>query len=345
MNIKKIFISLFMLQLIYVANAQDVVVEVKGVGPDRASALNDARRMAVEKGCGVAVKSNTEVRDFLVIRDAISTQSTGWISWDSIVKETPLRDTYEVILKAKVSQKVIEQNMKTLAQWLGGLQFLVFYDPREVPSENLTYYNYACDRFDQQLKARDYRYIERRNYKVFTQTGEIEKLANDTSEYSYMQRLGNEIKAEFTIFIDKIDIRNLAAEGFAPGYKVTIHAIAYDNCTAEGFAPVVMEGTSAIPDKNTGIQTAIDQAILKGSETMLYQFNKYMGDWVSTGAAFELRFYGIDYDELRPLKSKFKNDPLFGQQLSINDEATYSKWNMTFNSKPDELLDFVLDNA
>ena len=235
--------------------------------------------------------------------------------------------------------------MKTLAQWLGGLQFLVFYDPREVPSENLTYYNYACDRFDQQLKARDYRYIERRNYKVFTQTGEIEKLANDTSEYSYMQRLGNEIKAEFTIFIDKIDIRNLAAEGFAPGYKVTIHAIAYDNCTAEGFAPVVMEGTSAIPDKNTGIQTAIDQAILKGSETMLYQFNKYMGDWVSTGAAFELRFYGIDYDELRPLKSKFKNDPLFGQQLSINDEATYSKWNMTFNSKPDELLDFVLDNA
>ena len=80
-------------------------------------------------------------------------------------------------------------------------------------------------------------------------------------------------------------------------------------------------------------------------DAVCYQFNKYMGDWTTTGAVFELRIYGIDYDDLRPLKNKIKNETLFGQQLSINDETNYSKWNMTFNSKPDELLDFVLDNA
>jgi len=342
---KKIFSILILLFSMYVSFGQEITVEVKGVGLNRTNAINDARREAVGKAFGVSVQSSTEVKDFMTIRDAISTQTSGWITWDSIIKETPLTNNYEVILKAKVSQKVLEKNVKTLSQWLGGLQFLVFYDPRDVPQENLQYYEYSYSRLNEQLKRREYRYVEKNAFDVFTKTGEIEKLKKDTSEFSYMQKLGATVKAEFTIFVNKIEIRDLAAEGFAPGYKVTIHAIAYDNCTAEGFATFVMEGSSAIPDKNTGVHSAIDNAVLKGTDAMLYQFNKYMGDWVSSGADYQLRFYGIDYEELRPLKSKIKNDPLFGQELSINDETTYSKWNMKFNSKPDELLDYVLDNA
>jgi len=342
---KKLFPILILFFNIYSSFGQELIVEVKGVGLTRTDAINDARREAVGKAFGVSVQSTTEVRDFMTIRDAISTQTSGWITWDSIIKETPLTNKYEIVLKAKVSQKVLEKSVKTLSQWLGGLQFLVFYDPREVLQEHLPFYEYAYDRINEQLKKREYRYVEKNVFDNFTKTGEIEKLKKDTSEYSYMQKLGASVKAEFTIFIKKIEIRDYAAEGFSSGYKVTIHAIAYDNCTAEGFAPVVMEGSSANPDKNTGIHTAIDDAVLKGADAMLYQFNKYMGDWTNSGAVFELRFYGIDYEELRPLKSKIKNDTLFGQQLSINDETTYSKWNMNFNSKPDELLDYVLDNA
>lgn len=343
---KKLIVAIGIMLMFSIAYSQEgTVVTVTGVGLDRNSAINDAKRKAVEKGLGTFIQSTSEVKDMVLIKDAISTQSTGWVTWDTIIKETPLRDTYEVIMQARVSQKVLEKNVKSLAQWLGGLQFLVFYDPRDVSQENLQYYEYSYSRLNEQLKKREYRYVEKNAFDVFTKTGEIEKLKKDTSEYSYMQKLGATVKAEFTIFINKIEIRDLAIEGFAPGYKVTIHAIAYDNCTAEGFATVVMEGSSANPDKNTGIRSAIDNAIIKGTDGMLFQFNKYMGDWVSTGAVYEVRFYGIDYEDLRPLKNKIKNNPAFGQQLSINDETNYSKWNMTYNSKPDEMLDFILDNA
>lgn len=324
----------------------DVFVTVTGVGLNRNDALNDARRRAVEKGLGTFVKSTTEVKDMVAISDAISTTSSGWVTWDSIVKETPLSNSYEIIMQAKVSQRVLAENVKTLAQWLGGLQFLVFYDASKAPADELSYYEYAYNRLNYKLKEKDYRYVEKSLFDNFTKTEKIEKIENDTSEFSYQQKLGASVKSEFIIYIDKIEIVDYSAQGLASGYGVTLHINAYDNCTAEGFSAVVMTGQGHDPDKTNSVRSAIDMAINKGIESLLFQFNSYMGTWVNSGADFKLRFYGIDYEDLRPLKDKMKSDPGFGQQLSINDDNdSFAEWSITFRKKPDELLDFVLDNC
>lgn len=343
---KKIIISIFFITSIISLKAQDeVTVTVKGVGPSRVEAINDARREAVGKAYGVSIKSETEVKDFVAIRDAIATQSSGFIRWDTIISETKLRDTYEVNMTAKVSQKVLDKDVKMLAQWLGGLQFLVFFDPREISDNDFPFYEYASERFNQKLKSKDYRYVEKSLIDNFTKREEISKLAEKESEFSYTQKLGASVKSEFIIFIKSLEIRDLGKEGFAPGYKVTIQTLAYDNCTAEGFAPIVMEGSSSIPERNTGVRNAIDDAVNKGFEALLYQFNKYMGDWIATGASFELRFYGLEYEELRDLRGKIKSNTAFGQQLTVNDADDYTKWNLTFNKKQDDMIDFILDNA
>jgi len=343
---KKVIISVFFILFILAVRAQDEVkVSVKGVGPTRVEAINDARREAVGKAYGVSIQSQTEVKDFIAIRDAISTQSSGWITWDTITQETKLRDTYEVIMTAKVSKRVLDKDIKTLGQWLGGLQFLVFFDPRQLPKKEISVYQYAYDRFNEKLKNKEYRYVEKMNYETLSSTEEDKALAGQKSEYSYVQKLGSSVKSEFIIFIDKIEIRNLGKEGYAPGYKVTISTRAYDNCTAEGFAPKVMEGQSVIADSATAVRFAIDEAINKYSESLFYEFNKYMGNWLSEGAVFEIRFYNFTYEELRELRNKIKADKAFGQQLTVNTETNYVKWNLTFNKKPDELTDFILDNA
>jgi len=341
---KKLFPILILFFNIYSSFGQELIVEVKGVGLNRSEALNDARRMAVGKAMGVSVKSETEVKNMVTIYDAISTQTSGWVTGEKIIKETPLSNSYEIELEATVSQKVLDEDVKSLAQWLGGMQFLVFYDPRELPKKDIALYQYAYDRFNEKLKSRQYRYVERMNFENLSTTEEVKSLKEEVSEFSYVQKLGATVKSEFILFIDKIEIRNYAREGFAPGYKVTINTRAYDNCTAEGFAPKVMEGSSSIPDSATGVRSAIDEAINKYSESLFYEFNKYMGDWVSNGAVFEIRFYNYAYEDLIPLKGKIKSDQSFGQQLSVNMETNYIKWNLTFNKTPDEMIDFFLIN-
>lgn len=338
-------IGIFFLLLSTGTAQNDVMVTVKGVGLDRAGAINDARRRAVEKGLGTFIHTETEVKDMVAISDAISTTSSGWVTWDSIINETKLSSTYEVEMMARVSSVVLEKDVKTLAQWLGGLQFLVFYDPSKVIEEDLSFYEYAYERLNYKLKEKEYRYIEKSLFDNFVQTEKVASLENDSSEFSYQQKLGASVKSEFIIYIEKLEIRNVGSE-VTPVWQVTMQVKAYDNCTAEGFSSVVMQGQSQNPDKITAVRYSIETAINTGVEALLYQFNKYMGTWVNTGANFKLRFYDIDYEDLRPLKNKIKSDPDFGEQLSINDyDEGYSDWYLTFKKKPDELLDFVLDNC
>lgn len=344
---KKTMFTLLLAVITLLTFGQVTVVEVKGVGQDRDGALQDAMRSAVAQACGTKLQSVTQMKNFVAIKDAVSTQTSGWIQKYSIVKETPLSDTYEVVIKANVSTTALEQDIMTLSQWLGGLQFLVFYDPREVPSGQLDYYEWAYSRLNEKLKEREYKYIEKTLFKSMVAKDEIAEIANQDNQYSYVQRLGETTKSEFTALIKSMDIRSGASEGHGGGYKVVLSLLAYDNCTADGFFPAVMEsGWKNLPNKDAAIKAAITDAIDKGSDRFLYQFNKYMGDWVNNGASFELRFKNMGTPRtLRSLIGKMKNHPDFGGELQPYQEANFVQLRCNFKKKPYDMYDAVLTMA
>lgn len=344
---KKLLLSFLICVGLIAGYSQTTVVEVKGVGQDRDVALQDAMRNAVAQACGTKLQSVTKMKNYVAIKDAVSTQTSGWIKTYSIVKETPLSDTYEVVIKANVSTSALEQDIKTLSQWLGGLQFLVFYDLREIPSEQMDYYEWAYSRLNEKLKEREYKYIEKSLFKSMVAKDELAELANQNNQYSYVQRLGETTKAEFTALIKSIDIRSGADEGHGGGYKVVLNLLAYDNCTADGFFPAVMEsGWKNLPNKDAAIKAAITDAIDKGSDRFLFQFNKYMGDWVNNGASFELRFKNMGTPRtLRSLVGKMKNHPDFGGELQPYQEANFVQLRCNFKNKPYDMYDAVLTMA
>lgn len=59
-------------------------------------------------------------------------------------------------------KKELLEDTKSLAQWLGELKWLVFYDFRKLkcPEDTLKY-NYTYERVNEYLARRGYRYIER----------------------------------------------------------------------------------------------------------------------------------------------------------------------------------------
>lgn len=91
-------------------------VEIIGKSKDevRNKALYDAFRNAVEKGLGVLVKSQTEVKDAALVKDEILSKSEGYVIDHEIIKEGIEEDFYVIIIKAQVAVDKIDADFKKL---------------------------------------------------------------------------------------------------------------------------------------------------------------------------------------------------------------------------------------
>jgi len=77
-------------------------------------ALSDAFRNAVEKGLGIWVKGQTEVRENIVVRDEILSRAEGYVVDHEVLKEGSQDGLYIVTIRAKVSVDKIGVDFKRL---------------------------------------------------------------------------------------------------------------------------------------------------------------------------------------------------------------------------------------
>ena len=343
-NIKLSIPALLLVPMLLVAQQ---TVEVKGVGPDRASAIQDALRQAVAQVMGARVISETQVQNFRLIKDVITTRTTGYITSSEVIDETPFPDRYEVKVRATVSLSPLETDAHSLAQWLGGLRFMVVYDPRKLRTyDDTVLYDYAYERLNEYLARQGYRYVER---SVFDRLKDeaIKIVGADTLTIDYAKKLAFLADAEFFINIHNVIISEEEKAMGIKAIKATVDTKGYDNCTSEGLGTAVGEGDWQLStDRLEAQRKAVDGAIYNAGEKNLYLTLKYLGEWCNNGAPFELRFYGATYRTIRKLKKKLLSDPDFGGQCQIVAAGDYVKMSgITFKKTADELVDKILDYA
>ncbi len=107
-----------------------VELTVTGAGMDKEEAVRDAMRKAVERGAGTFIHSQSETKDFALVRDTILTRAAGFIQSHEILSAQPVEDgTWEVKIKAVVSLQGIEHLwgvVKDLLQRMGRPKIMVF---------------------------------------------------------------------------------------------------------------------------------------------------------------------------------------------------------------------------
>jgi len=322
-------------------------VEVKGVGIKRDDALQDALRNAVGQAAGVAIVSETNVENFMVVKDAVSSKTEGYISSYTVEKEIPFPDRYEVTIKAKVSLSPLKADIQTLTKSIGGVRFLVMYDTRKVAEADKPNYDFAVERINEFLAERKYRYIDKGRFESL-QKEAVGLYQDETNSESYVQRLGMKADAQFIILISSVTTSS-KSEAFdtRTASKVIIEAKAYDNCTAEGLGTIVMESDwKSGVDQKTNMLGGIKEAVNTGFTKLIYLFNSYIGNWVNNGTPFEIRFFSIGtFRDFRDLRTKMLSDTKFGGQLEIVSFDNFTKLNLTFRDRPDELAYKILDYA
>lgn len=331
-----------------VAVAQDIFeTEARGVGLKRDDALRDALRNAIEQAVGVTLSSETRVENFMVISDAISTRTMGYIKTYNVVREVPFPDRYEVTIKAAVTTSALKADFNLLARALGGVRFMVTYDPRHVKESDRPLYDMAVEKINEYLAERKYRYIDRRRFESL-QKEALKILESDQNEVSYVQWLGMNSGAQFIINIARIsaDSRSEAFDT-RTSTRAIIEAHTFDNCTAEGLGTVVMEsGRYSASDAQSALRNGISEAVNKSADRLLNTFTEYIGKWVNEGTPYELRFYNVgSYRDFRELRNRLKEISEFGGEMEIVSADNYTKLNCTYRKKPDELADKILDVA
>lgn len=340
----KIFALIAAALLAFSAQAQEQTVEAKGVGLGRNEALQDALRNAVSQAMGTYVRSESRLENFVLISDAVSTVTKGYVTRYDIISERQTGSTQEVTVRATVSLSALQADAQTLAQMIGGLRFLTIYDPRKANAATIEGYEFAVERINEYLASKNYRYIEKSRFDALKNEA-FRLFKNDTSEATYVQRLGLMADAQFIIYISDINVRQERSNVGTTRTKVLISAKAYDNCTAEGLGTIVMESNwQNLTDAGAALRLAVSNGVEQGMDRLLFLFNQYMGSWVNNGAPFEVRIYEAGtFRDIRDVRNKLRNDPAFGGQMEPTSVNNFTKLVMTFKKKPEELADRMLD--
>jgi hypothetical protein len=348
MNFIKLNLSVLFVVLTLVTLSQEKAVDAKGMGVNREDALQDALRNAIGQAVGVSIASESEVENFIMVKDAISTNTRGYISGYDILSETKLQNGYEIIVNARVSLAPLKADAQLLARQIGGVRFLVMYDKRMVEPESIPNLDYTVNRINNFLSEKNYRYIEKSRFERLQEEAFMIMKDTDTSTMNFVQKLGIMSGAQFIILIDNIHI-NTRLENFdtRSSAQVVIQAKVYDNCTAEGLGTVMLEsGWKSSGGSTSPTYAGIDEAIQNGFQKVMSTFNSYVGDWVNNGTPYELRFYQIGtFRDFRDLRTRIRESSDFGGQLEITSVNDYTRLNVTFKSLPDDVAFDILDYA
>jgi len=292
---KKLISILIILLSVSFAFAQTEVVEVTGVGfgdeekKARQDAIDDALRLAVGQAMGVHVKSTTTVQNYVTLEDAISTRSKGYVKKYTIIKETPLSNKYEVTISAEVSLEPMIEDAATLAQMIGGVNFIVIYDARFLTEVENEQYDFAYERINEKLNDKGY---SRTEAALFNKTI---KQISDTSEIGFLNSVGLYTNSEFIIQIKKMHVKTEVKAGGLFATQVTMDVKAYDNCNWRNLGTVIFKSDWKIhKDEKFSVRNAIADAIDLYFDRLMLQFNKDIGRWVAEGAPYEVRFYGFE---------------------------------------------------
>ncbi len=93
----------------------DLVVEAEGLGRNATEAMLNAKRAAVEKGIGVSITSETEIKNFMVNKDVVLTRTAGSVKSAEILSQTTGPDgAVTVNIRAMVSSSGIRDNLAAL---------------------------------------------------------------------------------------------------------------------------------------------------------------------------------------------------------------------------------------
>ncbi|MBD3393926.1 MAG: hypothetical protein GF418_17465 [Chitinivibrionales bacterium] len=121
---------------------EDIAAEGVGLGSNKAEALMNAKRDAVEKGIGMVLVSQTEVENFMLKRDQVITKTLGAVkSYETLSETTTPDNLFEIKIKAVLSRATMHSDLAAfhiLLETMDKPKIMIIVDENNVGNDQPT---------------------------------------------------------------------------------------------------------------------------------------------------------------------------------------------------------------
>ncbi len=296
MNFKQILLTMLVFAITLTGQtsrySQDnMVLEVtaQGVGATIQKAITDAQRNAIETAVGTYILSETEVQNFMTVKDKILSKSEAFIKTYKLTDKVREADgSWTVQIEAAVAKDIVMNDLEALGVLMSQLDnpsIVVFYAPKGTPYDK---------RYTEQGINQINQYLTTHRYDVYDLDQLNSMIEDDMSMKGYLE--------------EDVDLAEILAKKLKADLYITVALIledaSYGKKKAKATAKIFNASTAKLlgtqngySDEVRGNATAhdrnIDQAVKKLMPLMMKQVKGYWKLQVDKGRQFTVLFSGL----------------------------------------------------
>lgn len=343
-------VLLFTLLCMFFINCEAMANEVtaSGDGPTRDDALNSAMRNAVEQAMGVYVKSDTMVKDAVLISDKVFSHSKGYVAKYDVIKEERLKDLVLVTIKATVDDRVLYDDIEALGllgKSLGNPRIMVAYSAKGDTQKALSgrefineIYNGITEGLtDKQLRVVDRQTSEKLSRQV-ADTHEIDESLNKAAAF------GLKYHAEYTLYYSVSGEIKEGAINY--GAKLRIKTQLIDNTRAQIITSKIVEVSSSGQTLEMVLERAARDGGKKIVGVMLEPIQKAWMEMQKSGSLYTVIIDGVDDPSaIASFTAMFEKFPLVNTAREVESGGGKTTFEAEYRGKRDQLDRDVLRAA
>lgn len=285
-----------------------VEVTVTGGGVSEDEAVRDAMRKAIETGAGTLISSQSQARDFVLVKDTILARSAGFIQSRQVVSKREMPDgTWEVKITAIVSVQGIEDTwgaVTTLLQQVGRPKIMVFIN--EKIDGSIQDDSTVQTRIENLLLKSGFQLVDKNQIKEIDRKDLAAAVAEDSP--ARMQAIAKRFGAQ--IFITGVANSTAGPPNTVGGVRLYAHQADANIRTFRSDTAQVM---SSIPGQPTrGVDRVTRSAAVKALDAQAQQIapqvvNDILGFWQDALAGrgeVQLQVEGVSFRQYSDLRKK-----------------------------------------
>lgn len=316
-------------------------VVATGEGDSRRLAVRDAQRSAIEEGLGVALHSESYLKDFMLQSDRVRAISSGVVTEFDVLEESQQEDWWTVRIRAAVDSDRLEGNIRLLLEQLDNPVSMVIVDPYGKNNSDFT--RSIHRQLNQHLVNNGFKVVNPDVSQQLRQ--EISRMMADEGPVSAASRLGAMHNADVTWMVEVSERQGSESYGLR---DVIIDAACQVVAATSGeiFADTIVTA------RGVNAASAAKKAGEKLSGELINLVKIQFADIAQQGSEYALRLWGLEsYRQARDFKKalqgvagieKIKQNSIV---LDGSPNTNFVELSLTFKGSANDLIDLVFDGV
>ncbi len=264
-------------------------VEVQGIGSTMKQAIISAQRNAIDTAIGTIITSETEVNNYVTVKDKILAKSEGFVkSYEVIDKAREEDGSWTVTIKAYVSKEMVLSDLEAMGILMSQLDnpsIVVFYAPRGTKYDQ---------RYTEQGINQINQYFTTFRYDVYDLDQLNAMLEDDMSmkdavggDVDLASILAKKLKSDIYVTVA------LMLEDLGNGKKKAKATAKIFNASTAKLLGVQNGYSDEIYGNNSAYDANIDQAVKKLMPLIMKQVKGFWKEQIDKGRQFSLHFSNL----------------------------------------------------